>query len=493
MDVAAPNDNMVVRKAPLWVIALICVALFFVFFLYRTNETGVRSAVPQYIISNVNIFSTTTTQQQNTSLDSAGHNVTVPSSSSSPPSSPPPKPADKWFWLWSEKTTYLWRGSAYIDTRVGVYGKPVIISLVYREIRPGLINKNFSWYCHVRKASSGDQVCTGKATFDRKVEGIGYQFHSFSTATYFICQLPPDTDHSDIDAVAFSTNSCSWPKISPFVPIKRREKVKEKVLGMCLHKALFEVTNPQLIVQYVELHRLLGVELFTVYVQKVSSEVREILNSYSKEGIMDVVEWGITISPKVIRDFGQIGVIHDCLLRNQDRVTFLGFSDFDEIFVPLRNETLDKLLSRIDTPQYGSFRFLHVFMHDTPSNKKTEDSLLKCPRVHFPLYFKRYKSSDFRDSSAYDGNTLGSKAKVFVKPEGIVRMTRHSMRLRVSHKFAPGFSELTVPGESGLLFHYRAKLQRRLEHRPLVKQSALEKYQNPLMERLNERLCKTNN
>lgn len=413
-------------------------------------------------------------------------NVDSNSTSTTPSRFPFPYP-ENWFWLWSERDTYLWTRSAYIDTRKDVYGSPVIIALVYREIRPNLVIKSFSWYCHVMKTNS-EEVCTSKTTFDRSVEGIGYQFHSFSTATYFICQLPPDTDHKDVRAVSFSSDSCQSARHSPFVLIKPREKVKKKVLGICLHKALFEVKEPQPIVEYIEIHRLLGVEIFTVYIQSVSKEIRDILNKYSKEGIVEIVEWNIKISTKVIRDFGQVGVIHDCLLRNQDRVEYLGFSDFDEVFVPLHDGTLDKLLKRLDQPNYASFRFLHVFMHNTPALVK-QVSKFNCSKVRLPLYFQRYKRSDFNDSSAYNGATLGSKAKIFVKPKGIVVMGRHSMHLRDTHKFAPGYKELTVPGKSGLFFHYRKTLQPGLEHRELVQETALAKYQDELIRRLNKRLC----
>lgn len=407
---------------------------------------------------------------------------------------PPPPLNSSWFWLWSEKYTYLWTQTAYIDTRVNIYGNnPIVIALVHRERRPKLYKASFKWFCHIRAKNRVD-TCTGLAQFDLHVEGIGWLTHSFSAVAYFICPLPSYISHKDLIGVAFSPNECksSGQKLSPFVPIMPRNSTdSRKSLGLCLHKALFEMHDAQLLVQYIELHRLLGVELFTVYIQSISADVRDILKVYSRQGLMEIIDWNISISPKVIRDYGQVGVIHDCLLRNRDRVKYLGFSDFDEVFMPFKYSSLVELLSAVDKPSYGSFRFMHVFMHE--SNIPTAANIsnfIKCSKVRYPYYFTHRIRSDYNDSKSFYGDNLGSKGKIIVKPEAIIRMGRHSMKLTRTHKFAPGFKEVMIPGNKGLLFHYRNRIQRQLEKRSLVQDNALMKYRSQLMNALNHKLCK---
>lgn len=398
----------------------------------------------------------------------------------------------KWLQLWSENTSQLWGDTAYIDNRPSVYTSPVVILFGVKETRSNRVRENFRWYCHIQTEtdSNSSTVCTGQV----KIDPVEYQFainHGWSIPSYFICPLAGATGRPT--TVSLSAHDCVSKMFTPPVPIINDKKVSPlgspssmKTIGICLHKALFGITDPQLIIQFIEAHKLFGVELFTIYIQDVSEQVRDVLYSYSQEGIVDVVEWRINVSMDV-RDFGQVAVIHECLYRNRGRVRFLGFLDIDELFVP-RNpqKSLARILTEADGPHFGSFRFLHVFMHN--SNYNSTQGQISCPRVHLPVYFQRYMRSDHLESRGiYE--PLGSKTKIFVKPNAIVRMGRHSMRLRPIHKFAPGFNEYTVPGERGLLFHYRQKIDKKLEQRPLVKDTTLTQFQSALMAVINAKLC----
>lgn len=400
-----------------------------------------------------------------------------------------------WLQLWSENTTLLWGKTAYIDTRKQLYlESPVIVTFGYRETRVERLQKSFRWFCHLSYAD-GSSSCVSEVI----IFPVEYQFannHGWSVPSYYLCPYKIRRTHPI--AISLSSHSCTSKQVTPWAPIINTKNSRKtlKTIGICLHKALFNITDPQLVIQFIETHKLFGAELFTIYIQEVSESVRDVLYSYSQEGLVDVVEWKVNISMDV-RDYGQVALIHECLYRNMHRVKYLGFLDIDELFVPNPQiKSLTNLLYSVDNPMYGSFRFMHVFLHEGPLNEvHLQQHQLRCPRVTVPVYFKRYLRTNHLESrNIYD--SLGSKTKVFVKPHAIVKMGRHSLKLRPIHKLVRGFTEYMIPGEKGLLHHYREIIKvrdevnnKRYEKRPLVLDFTLKNYQERLMDILNSKLC----
>ena len=392
-----------------------------------------------------------------------------------------------WIWVWSEKYTYVWGERAFISTNMRK--DPVLLLIAIRDYRGRYRKPNYKWYCHVHTSSSVKSTCTGEVAVDiDNIDWISERVRWYTKSIYFVCPLTNSV--VDITYMYLSSESCESSKVTPKIPVvTNKDEQHIKRAGLCLHKPLFKVHNPQDIVQYIEIHKLFGVELFIIYIQDVSQSVRNILESYVAEGTVDLIEWNLKADmSRVTRDYGQLATIHECLNRNRGRVKYLGFSDFDEVFMPRTNLSLPDILDKIDGSKIGSFRFLHVFMHESGNhNKLNSQPQPECSNVKLPVYFKRYQRSNYNDSQHYSGNTLGSKSKVFVKPNAIIGMSRHSMYL--AGKFVTGYNEVDVPGENGLLFHYRNKIQKGLEKRKLVPDFTMNKYQSKLVNILNHRLC----
>ena len=396
-----------------------------------------------------------------------------------------------WAWVWSEKNTYVWGERAFLSTNMRK--DPVLLLIALREQRPNLQKRNYKWYCHVHTTNSSVKpTCTGEVTIYHVHDGIDFSQHWYTKSMYFVCPLNSlGQNISGIVSLQLSSESCESSKMTPKIPVvTNKDEQHIKRAGLCLHKPLFKVHNPQDIVQYIEIHKLFGVELFIIYIQDVSQSVRNILESYVAEGTVDLIEWNLKADmSRISRDYGQIATIHECLYRNRGRVKYLGFSDFDEVFMPRTNLSLPDILDKIDGSKIGSFRFLHVFMHESSKIHK-EQPQLKCNKVTIPVYFKKYHRSNYDDSRGYTGiNNLGSKAKVFVKPEGIIGLTRHSMYLGEGGQFAEGYKEIDVSGENALLFHYRNRVPRGMERRQVVTDFTMDKYKSKLMSALNDKLC----
>ena len=389
-------------------------------------------------------------------------------------------------WIRVEPSTQVWGEAAYFDNRTDVYGGPVVVVMGFHESRKEL-QSGISLYCHY--STNEHDICTGEATI-YKLEDTFIEKNALVLSSYIVCSLP--SDHQPPHSLYFTTHSCCSSHHTPHIPVVTPPTATSLTLGLCLHKALFNIKDPQDIVQFLELHRLLGVQWFTIYTQDIPpSSVKDILESYVAEGIAEVIEWNLNISDSIVRDYGQLSVIHDCLHRNRGRIKYLGFLDFDEVFVPHSHVTLPELLESLDQESYGSFRFMNVFCHSVEPSLLLKTYQPSCAAVSLSKYFTRSHRSDYTESFYQDAKrSLPSRAKVIVKPQNIVRMGRHYMHLRDFHQFAPNKVEHTVPGNLGLMHHYRTP-DIRDEVFPLQKDDILYKYSQPLMKAIEKRLCPT--
>ena len=409
------------------------------------------------------------------------HYFSVPLS----PSAAKPK-AKKWIRV--EPSTQVWGQAAYFDNRTDVYGGPVVVIIGFHESREEL-QSGISLYCHATYGAK-KRLCTGKARIYR-LEERHDKLNALVLSSYIICSLP---SYEPPQSLYLTTHTCCS-GLPPHIPVMIPPTTPKLALGVCLHKALFKIYNPQVIVQFLELHRLLGVQWFTIYIQGVPSFVEGILKSYVTEGIAEVVEWNLNYSDSSVRDYGQLSVIHDCLYRNRGHVKYLAFLDVDEVFVPYSHATLPELLESIDQAEYGSFRFMNVFYHSANSPSLQEAYRASCPAVSTPKYFIRSRRTDYSESYFLTRNPLSShtqgiptRSKVIVKPESIVKMGRHTMHLRKMHQFVPNQTEYTVPGHRGLMHHYRSP-DIHEETLPLQRDDILFKYSYPLMKAIEKKLC----
>ena len=82
--------------------------------------------------------------------------------------------------------------------------------------------------------------------------------------------------------------------------------------------------------EWLEYHRLVGVEHFYLYNNFSDDDYRDILAPYVREGIVTLTEWAVP--------YGQLAAYEDCFKRFRDETQWIGYIDLDE-FVCLRRET----------------------------------------------------------------------------------------------------------------------------------------------------------
>ena len=104
-------------------------------------------------------------------------------------------------------------------------------------------------------------------------------------------------------------------------------------------RTIYGLNKPYRLIEFVEIHRLMGVDKIFVYdAYSISYNVHSVLNYYQKTGYVQVIKWTMDPDSMSVRAFGQIGGINDCLMRTMGRFKYLAAYDLDEVIVP-RNAT----------------------------------------------------------------------------------------------------------------------------------------------------------
>ena len=175
---------------------------------------------------------------------------------------------------------------------------------------------------------------------------------------------------------------------------KREERVK---FAVCLHKGIFGYVSPQLLIQFVEMNRILGASIITIWIQNASDSVYTAMLPYIQRGLVELIDWKVSVA---MRNYGQFAVNNECLYRNIHRAEYMILHDIDELMIPYLHDTWFEMLEYIDKMvNLSSYATVHVesvpWKIGNKSIKIPED--LKCSKMELPLYFKwsyRLKETD---------------------------------------------------------------------------------------------------
>jgi hypothetical protein len=150
------------------------------------------------------------------------------------------------------------------------------------------------------------------------------------------------------------------------IPVAREQEFVGQV-GCCLAGPLWRDglgdKGVMDLIGWVEFQRLLGVEKILVYAMRQWGELREVLDHYIREGVMEVTEWNFPISNTYFRYFGQNLIINDCLYRSRDMFNYTIFIDLDETFVPALHDNLTDLLQNLTESKVSAFGLTNRFHH----------------------------------------------------------------------------------------------------------------------------------
>ena len=289
---------------------------------------------------------------------------------------------------------------------------------------------------------------------------------------------------------SISTNS-SCHTTTATIPIQSDTSDKNLTYGVCLHQPLYDVSDPQLLVDWVELNLALGAEIITVYLQNVTDSFYTLMLPYIKRDVVEVIDW--KLKPPLIDGYtkcwGQVGTINECIYRNLYRVKYVALIDIDEFIVPQKKQSMTEMLYNLHLlrPTASSYTFLNtLFTKDGVSLPEVKSSI-KCHHMNWPRFF----TFTLQCANPKNEGKLFHWHKIVLKPQAVIGAWIHWPT-----KVLPGYdSTYYVPVNIGLTHHYRVSNKKdrkvcRSKKKPQKKRSfTISHYFNQTFKGIMETIC----
>jgi len=97
--------------------------------------------------------------------------------------------------------------------------------------------------------------------------------------------------------------------------------------------------------EWIEFHRLMGVERFYLYDNRSTDDHREVLAPYVDEGIAVVHEWPAVLPPDVVvGEAAQCATYQHCILNHREESRWIAFLDLDEFMFSPTGASLTEVL-----------------------------------------------------------------------------------------------------------------------------------------------------
>lgn len=136
--------------------------------------------------------------------------------------------------------------------------------------------------------------------------------------------------------------------------------------------------------EWIEYHRLLGVEKFYLYNNNSSDHYKEILKPYCRQGVVKLIEW--PSPPDEFWDPYQKKAYNDCIKRVSGKTKWLAVIDLDEFIVVTNGKKIPDILQNYEFLG-GVLLFWQMFgtsgLWEIPEGKTMIESLIWKAPVHY--------------------------------------------------------------------------------------------------------------
>ena len=338
------------------------------------------------------------------------------------------------YWqTWQDETSAIFLYSAFYDDRVVIGNLPVV------RILAVTLNAPADLFCQIWY-DEFDMPFLVKA--DSVSSGRGDKFPGYIKYDQFLysCALPtvlPVPSH-----VSIATGSCT--NSSFYLPITASKNSTEtKDFGICVAIAFGQIPHSHF-VEWMEFHRIFGVDEFNIYNGSISSDMNIVFNPYIEKGILRVFPM-----PPPINDFSKKGVklgspasLNDCMMRNWYRYKYIILLDFDEFIIPRMHSNYTSMLAAIDitknlTSPWRSYTFRNTYHFDHFPVDASQPEYLKTMR-----YRTRIEPSRFLYA-----------AKSFIDPRQCLSVFNHYCYRRFSSLKTP--NTIDVSTSIAMSHHFR--------------------------------------
>ncbi|XP_012283915.1 beta-1,4-galactosyltransferase galt-1 isoform X2 [Orussus abietinus] len=333
--------------------------------------------------------------------------------------------------------------SAYFDDRVGAGPGLVRVIGATRTRGPERVWCRF-WYRR-------DGNATASLTVAAKVKVIRENWNLKYSACFVICPLPrnPPTRERVPRAVSVVARLKAAP--ANRLLVRNRPEFRPKTrqpLAVCVKPLHYDYNRVLQLVEFIELHRLLGATHVTLYNDTVGTEAGCVLGDYEAKGLVTILPWHRLdmISQTEIRTEGLFAALNDCLYRSMYEYEYVALLDLDEFIVPRHNDTILDLIrwmgERVNVKSTGAFSFQNAFFY----LQWNDDSAVIKSRSRAEAGLVTLRKTRRRANL----HPHKQRSKYVCRPEDVVEAGNHFV-----WEFIPGHGTLNVPSKSAILHHYR--------------------------------------
>lgn len=356
-------------------------------------------------------------------------------------------------WLPVTKTRFkFFVYSAYFDDRVSGTGTSLGKSQgMVRIISATKTKGPERVWCRFWYRAENERNVTSSVTVAAKVKVIRENWSLKYSACFVICPLPKESVTSDSvpETVSVVARLKAAPTNRILVQNRPQNRSKDKeLLAVCVKPLHYDYNRVLQLVEFIELHRLLGASHVTLYNDTVGAETGCALKYYEAKGLVTVLPWHHLdmISQREIRTEGLFAALNDCLYRSMYKYQYVALVDLDEFIIPRHNDTIIDLIrwmsSRINTKSHGAYSFQNAFFYlqwaDDPftmiSRTPIEARLITLRKTRRKAKLHPHKQ----------------RSKYVCKPQDVVEAGNHFV-----WEFIPGHGTLNVPSDAAILHHYR--------------------------------------
>ena len=253
-------------------------------------------------------------------------------------------------------------------------------------------------------------------------------------------------ENRDMDPDKVNTETTADPNKTVSVDsVKKPKKNRVVEFTVCI-PTMHRYRKAAQLVEKLEMVRLLGAGRVVLYDTSAASNVRSVVNFYTREWAegretLEVVVHSWKLPSLYIHYNGQVAAVDDCLYRYGWLSKYMVFNDLDELIIPLRHENWSQLIAERERLRPGSaaFMFRNVFVHADHFS----------PQQGFGAEARRFGSSvlgfTHRDSYIY---WAICRSKLILNPRKIESIGVH----HVYEGYGPTD---VIPEDQGLLYHFR--------------------------------------
>lgn len=130
--------------------------------------------------------------------------------------------------------------------------------------------------------------------------------------------------------------------------------------------------------EWIEFHRIVGIEHFYMYNNNSEDNFREILATYIEEGIVTLVEWE--------KNQAQMEAYYNCISRFSSETKWLGFIDIDEFIIPKTTNDVYSILKPFEKNRPSVLFYWKMFGSSGMINRDLSGLVINDFTISWPKY-----------------------------------------------------------------------------------------------------------